>query len=326
LSCALVTGGAGFIGRRLALALRAEGLEVRALVRSEHDARDLEAADVEVLRGDASDLATIETAAERCRVIYHLAAARGARKLGYRAYQEQNRKLSEAVAGAATRVGVARVVFTSTATLTGYWGPGRQTEDTPPQPNSAYRSSRVVAEEVFDRFAERQGLDVVTARVPQRVMGPGALGWAGTVQSVRDGRIRILPEGGSVHSADVDDVVDALMRCAATPGIGGRRYLLGAASPIQTAELLGRIADQLGVRFAPRIVAAAPFRTWVAVGDFIYRWTRRELPYHFTAEFYSARVQYDIARARRELGWAPRFEPPLSVARTVSWLREEGLV
>jgi len=45
LSRSLVTGAAGFIGGRLALALRADGVEVTTLVRPGHDARGLEALD-----------------------------------------------------------------------------------------------------------------------------------------------------------------------------------------------------------------------------------------------------------------------------------------
>lgn len=322
----LVTGAAGFIGSRLALSLRADGQDVRALVRPQHDTQALEAAGVEVVRGDASDFATVRSAADACRTIYHLAAARGAHKLGYRAYHQQNRRLSESVGRAALHARVERVVFTSSAMLTGYWGPLVQTEDTPARPNSPYRSSRLQDEEIFEQFVEQDGLDVVILRLPQRVMGPGARSWASTIRSLRERRICVLPDGGSVHSADVDDIVHALRCGAATPGIAGRRFLIGAPSPIPTAALLRTIADHLGVPFSPRIVPAAPLRSYVALNDRVYRWTRRELPCHFTAEFYSARVAFDLTRARRELGYSPRFELSESIGRTVSSLHEIGLV
>ena len=106
-----MTGAAGHIGSRLALALRADGVEVRALVRPSHDTRALEEAGVEVVRGDASDFGTMRAATEGCSVIYHLAAARGRHKLGHRAYLEQNRLLSEAVGRAALAAG--RIAYDS---------------------------------------------------------------------------------------------------------------------------------------------------------------------------------------------------------------------
>jgi len=326
LSPSLVTGAAGQIGSRLALALRADGTEVRALVRPSHATGALEEAGVEVVRGDASDFGTMRAAAEGCSVIYHLAAARGRHKLGHRAYLEQNRMLSEAVGRAALAAGARRVVFTSTATVTGYAGPDQQTEDTPACPNSSYRYSRFVDERIFEEFGRRNGLDVVIVRIPQRVLGPGARDWVKTVRFVRDRRIRVLPQGGSVHPGDVDDVVDGLRRCAATPGIAGRRYLLGAPAPVPIERLLRTVAECLGVPFAPRIVPSAPYRSYVALGNLVYRWTRVGLPHHYTAEFYSGRIAYDTARARSELGWTPRIETSESVVRTVSWLREQRLV
>jgi nucleoside-diphosphate-sugar epimerase len=265
-------------------------------------------------------------AAESCRVIYHLAAERGPKKLGYRAYHELNRKLAESVGQGALDAGVERVVLTSTATLTGCSGPERQTEDTPPRPNSAYRSSRLMGEGIFEAFHERSGLDVVIARVPQQVMGPGAHSWRNVVRSVRDGRIRVLPAGGSLHSGDVDDIVDGLKLCALTSGIAGQRFLLGAPTPMGTLALLRTAAEQLGVPFAPRILPAAPYRAYVRLGNVVYHATHLELPYHFTADFYSARIAYDIGRARQELGYSPRYDMSDGIGRTVSWLHKQGLV
>jgi len=323
---ALVTGAAGFVGRRLAHTLRSEGSEVRALVRPHHDVGDLEAAGATIVRADATDAGAVADAAAGCRVIFHLAAARGTHKLGYRAYQMQNRRMTEAVGRAAVAAGVRRVVLASSATLTGYSGAGRQTEATSAKPNSAYRSSRLRAEQVLDRFARTEGLEVVVARLSQRIMGPGARDWTKVVRAVRDGAFRMLPAGGSIHSGDVDDVAEGLCRCAVGLGASGGRFLLAAAEPMTTMTVLESIAKHLDVSFEPRIVPAAPFRAYVALGNLVYRFSRLSLPHHFTAEFYSARIALDIGHARRRLGFCPRFDMAESIGRTVTWLRQESLI
>jgi nucleoside-diphosphate-sugar epimerase len=324
-SPALITGGAGFIGSRLALRLRKQGVVVRVLARPDHDAGALEDAGVHVTRGDASERDSVAAAADGSRVIYHLAAARGRHKLAYRDFQRQNRRLSEAVGEGALSAGVDRLVVSSTATLAGQSGPEPQTEATPPRPNSAYRASRWRAERVLEGFGDR-GLEVVIARVPQRVMGPGTRDWTRVARAVRDGAYRILPGGGTIHSGDVDDVVDGLCLCGSRPGIGGERFLLGGPAPSRITDVLGVLADRLGVPFEPIIVPSAPVRAYVALGNAVFRSTRLSLPHHFTAEFFSARVALDLGKARRELGYTPRFGMPESMTRTVSSLCERGLL
>lgn len=70
---AFVTGGGGFIGRRLVQRLRGGGTAVRALARSERSAASLRAAGCEVVIGDALDTTALRGAMEGCAVAYHLA-------------------------------------------------------------------------------------------------------------------------------------------------------------------------------------------------------------------------------------------------------------
>ena len=182
----LITGGAGFIGRRLALSLRSDGVDVRILARKGHAVSDLESAGVRVVWGDATDRDAVADAADGCSVVYHLAAARGGLRLSYRAYQRENGRISGAVGEGAMDARVDRLVLASSASLTGFPGPGLDTEATVPKPNSAYRASRLAAELVLEEFG-RRGLEIVFARVPQKVMGPGARDWAPLARGVRDG-------------------------------------------------------------------------------------------------------------------------------------------
>ncbi|NNF11894.1 MAG: NAD-dependent epimerase/dehydratase family protein [Gemmatimonadetes bacterium] len=322
---ALVTGAAGFVGGRLALRLRERGTQVRALVRPTHVVPELEAAGVEISRGDAGDREVVAKASDGCRIVYHLAAARGRHKLDYRAFMKENRRISEAVGEGALQAGVERVVFTSTVSVAGWRRSEPHTESTSVRPNSAYCASRLQDEQIFREFGGR-GLDVVTVRLPQQIMGPGAYAWARVARRLAAGWYRVVPDGGTIQPADVADLIDGMMLCASRPGIAGELFVLGGPSEVSLFEVLGTLAECLGVPFAPRIVPGALLRAYVRLGNVAFDLTRLSLPHHFTAEFLSVARPVDWAKAERELGFRPRFAMPQSMARTVEWLRDQDLV
>jgi uncharacterized protein YbjT (DUF2867 family) len=70
----LVTGGTGFIGPKVVQALRAEGHDVRCLVRNPSRAGTLRAWGCEIVQGDVSDPASLKRAVAGCDVVVHLVA------------------------------------------------------------------------------------------------------------------------------------------------------------------------------------------------------------------------------------------------------------
>ena len=70
----LVTGASGHIGAHVVRHLLAQGRAVRALVRPTSNLKGLEGLDVEIVRGDVMDRASLASALEGCSALYHLAA------------------------------------------------------------------------------------------------------------------------------------------------------------------------------------------------------------------------------------------------------------
>jgi NADH dehydrogenase len=70
----LVTGGTGFVGRKVVHALRARELDVRCLVRKPGKAGTLKAWSCEVAAGDVTDAESLRRAVEGCDVVVHLVA------------------------------------------------------------------------------------------------------------------------------------------------------------------------------------------------------------------------------------------------------------
>jgi len=67
---AFVTGGSGFVGGRLIPALRAKGIEVVALARSDASAARVAALGATAARGDLDDVAALEAGMRGCELGY----------------------------------------------------------------------------------------------------------------------------------------------------------------------------------------------------------------------------------------------------------------
>ena len=70
----LVTGATGFVGQRVAYALRVAGRPVRALVRTPDRAGRLANWGCELLTGDVTDVESLTRAVAGCATIVHLVA------------------------------------------------------------------------------------------------------------------------------------------------------------------------------------------------------------------------------------------------------------
>jgi NADH dehydrogenase len=100
----LVTGGTGFIGPKIVHKLRAEGREVRCLVRDRRRAKQLESWGCELVEGDVTQRASVDAAAAGCDVVIHLVSIIVGRRQDFEHVMEQGtRNLVEAAQAAGVR-------------------------------------------------------------------------------------------------------------------------------------------------------------------------------------------------------------------------------
>jgi nucleoside-diphosphate-sugar epimerase len=182
----VITGGAGFLGRRLARALLARGGLTGADGREHPVDRvvlvDLVAADpegdrrVEVLSGDVADEAllrrafTAETAA-----VFHLAAVVSAQAeadydLGMRVNLDATRRVVDACRALPRPP---RLVFTSSVAVYGGALPDPVTDDTPLRPQSSYGAQKAMGELLVSDASRRGYVDGRIVRLPTVSVRPG---------------------------------------------------------------------------------------------------------------------------------------------------------
>ena len=74
LNVSFVTGATGFVGSHVARALAAQGADLRLLVRSSSDLRNIQDLRAEQVTGDLRDAASLKKAVSGCDVVFHVAA------------------------------------------------------------------------------------------------------------------------------------------------------------------------------------------------------------------------------------------------------------
>ena len=290
---AYVTGGGiGFIGGHVVRVLRERGVDVR----DEY---------VDLLDGPG-----LERAMRGCDALVHVAALYSYDRDEAAALARVNIEGTKTVLAAAARVGVGRIVHTSSA---GTCGPveGRPAteEDGPPAWELAvpYKRTKLEAE----RLALAAGAVVVNPTTPigegdSRPTPTGAM-----VRGIASGRFRAYLATTGVNVVDVRDV--ALGHALALEhGRPGERYLLGGVD-MPLGEFFAAVAEAAGRR-RPRLrVPYAAARAAAAVGLVNADEVRlARLPMYFSS-----------AKAERELGYRCSPIAP-AIARAVASMRSPG--
>src|SRR5215210_5167733 len=282
----LITGSAGHLGEALARVLGADGHGVVGLDRLPSPFTDVvgSVADRELVRGCVRGMDAILHAAtlHKPHVATHPRAA----------FVETNVTGTLTLLEEAVAAGVGRFVFTSTTSAFGRAltpGPGAPavwiTEDVAPVPRNVYGVTKTAAEDLCELVHRDHGLPCLVLRTSR--FFPEADDRDELRDAYEDANLKVNEL--LYRRVDLEDVVSA-HRCALerAPELGFGRYIVSATTPFARDDLAELRADAPAVvrRRCPGYEAVYAVRGW--------------------RMFASIDRVYVNARARSELGWAPR--------------------
>ena len=304
---ALVTGGAGFIGSNLALALLARGHDVRLLDNFSTGHRaNLEPLDAEVVEGDLRSYERVAAAVGGVEVVFH----QGALPSVPRSIQDPLTSTAVNVEGtlnvllAARDAGVRRVVFASSSSVYGD-APGMpRRESQPLAPLAPYAVSKLAAEQYcmvanrvygvetvalryFNVFGERQDpLSGYAAVIPK------------FIRMMLDGqRPTIFGDGQTSRDfTHVENVVEANLAAAVEPAAAGRVMNIAVGSSHTLNELVSTLQGLVDSELEPEYGPPRP-------GDV-------------------SESLADVSLARKLLGYEPRIGFEEGLQRTNAWIVE----
>jgi uncharacterized protein YbjT (DUF2867 family) len=131
----LVTGGTGFVGGHVVHALRADGKEVRCLVRDRRRGERLQAWGCELVEGDVTRPESLHAAAAGCDTVVHLVAIRQGRPEHFQRIMIDG---TRSLLAAAKEAGVQRFVHMSAL------GTGAETKDLVPYYHAKWQMEQEV--------------------------------------------------------------------------------------------------------------------------------------------------------------------------------------
>ncbi len=325
-----ITGASGFIGGKLTERLLAAGRRVRVLAR--RPLPELEKLGAEVVPGDLHDAAALRRGCEGAATVFHVAGRVGVWGPAADFFQV-NVEGTRNVITACRAAGVPRLVYTSSPSVVYNGGDLRGVNETAPlctRAPCAYPTSKAAAERLVTA-ANGSVLATVSLR-PHLVWGPGDKNVIPRVLALaRSGRLKIIGAGTNrVDCTHITNVVDAHVLAeqaliavaglgepgssrpgSATPATppGGRAYFITNGEPVVLWEWINELLRGVGL---PEVEQHVSLRTaYLAGGVLEALW--RVLPLkgeppmtRFVAKEMATDHWFDLAAARRDLGYAPR--------------------
>jgi len=306
----LVTGASGFVGSALTARLIAEGRAIRLAAR-----QPLERNTATIVIGDLAGDVDWSKAVDGVDTVLHLAGRahiQGREARSDTSFLRVNVEATRRLAQASAAAGVRRFVFLSSAKVMGdESGAAPFRESDTPHPVGEYATSKLLAEQAALDVAQTTSLSVVILRSPL-VYGPGVrANFLALLRAVDRG---IPLPFGAVRNARsliaVDNLVDALLACAADTSSSSEVYFAKDSEDLSTSTLIRIIAKALGRK--ARLVPVPP--TALRLGARLVG--RQEMLARLIGTF-----SIDATRIAERLGWRPRMSSAQAIEATARWYR-----
>ena len=316
-----ISGAAGFLGAHLVRGFDARGARVLPLVRhvdgrSPAGARALDDA-----------LAAPEALLDGVGTFVHAAALHSHHGVDEATYRASNVDLVERAMKASAAAGVRRFVFVSCVGVFGFPHHLPVTEESPYAPRTAFAGTKVEAEMRARRVARDLSRDLaleLTIVRPAMIYGPGDRhGMIEKMASlIRHSTYRVVGEGDNVlHHVHVDDAVEGLWLAATRPEAAGDHFLLAGPETTTLADLSSLVARAVGRPLPRRHVPTAVARAVAAAVDMAAQagvgfGSRDPLVNHEKLDVMTLPIAFDVAKARRLLGFSPSVGYEEGILRT----------
>lgn len=330
----LVTGGGGFLGKRIVEMLLEKGETVRIFNRNRYP--DIEAFGVEGVVGDLTDYEAVRKACRGMDVVIHTAAL--ADFWGkHDAFYQINVRGTKHVVEACVVENVPRLVYTSSPSVVIGDFDINGGDESLPYPITWYASypqTKAEAEQYVLASNGRQLLNGETlytcALRPHMIWGPEDNHIiATTLDAVRRGKMKIVGSGeNKIDMTYVDNAAHAHLKVLDALGnqgaASGQAYFIGDEEPVAVWQWLNQLLEKLEM---PLVNSSVSFKTAYCLGALmeivwrVFRLKGRPNMTRFVALQFSRNHWFSHEKAKRDFGYEPIVDAETALQNLVKSLK-----
>jgi nucleoside-diphosphate-sugar epimerase len=323
----LITGGTGFIGRKLVEELTKKGHEVVVLARRTSNIQPLKKWGVKFYFGDLRDKMSLRNLPP-ADVVYHLAA------VVHSAYEtliyETNVKGTTNLIEICLKHGIDKFIFTSSIAAIGLpkTKTGLVTEEVEANPITPYGKSKLLCERILIDSFEKYGFPVIILR-PPTVYGPGGETFSGLIRFVKKkidkSRPIFYPDRGQILTSlcYIDNLIEALI-LASESKLNGEIFNVDDGRPYTVREIINEIAKNLGGKpiefFIPVSLLKIIGEVNRLLGTSCFGLSKPKVQQLTTS------LAFDCSKIKRKLHYCPKVTLKQGIRQTVQWYLTEGLI
>lgn len=325
----LVTGGGGFLGRRIVELLLDRGDDVRVLARGSYP--ELTARGVDCHRGDITNADAVAKACHGCDIVFHVAAKAGVWG-SYDDYHQPNVVGTQNVIDACRNCRVTKLVYTSSPSVVFDGRDMTGLDESVPYPRhhkAPYPHTKAIAEQNI--LAANNSSLATTALRPHLIWGPRDNHLVPRIVERAKFLRRIGGLNKKVDCVYIDNAARAHLLAAdrLEPGspVAGRPYFISQGEPRGIWDLVNGILAAAG---KPPVTKAVP--TWFATcaagcseSLFGLLGIRKEPRLtRFVVKELTTAHWFDISAARRDFGYEPTVSIDEGLDRLREWFNERN--
>jgi nucleoside-diphosphate-sugar epimerase len=308
----LVTGASGLLGSHIVEKLCRIGRPVRVVVRPTSDTSWLKTLPVEIVRGDVTDEASLESALQGVSNVFH-AAARVGDWGPWSDFKTITIDGTSKLVRVAERAKIRRFVHISSISVYGYVDGEGQSFDEQTQLGqhlykwAYYTRAKIEAEKIVWE-ANRRGHMPCTVIRPSWLYGERDRTTIGRlIDSIREGRAMLIGDGDNrLNVVHAGNVAEACILAADLDVARGQAYNCSNDGVLTQKEYFNAVARALD---CPPVSRRIPYRAAYSAAllmECLYRMARSRKPpliTRYSVWLIGRRCFFETSKAREQLGW-----------------------